>query len=78
MPAATIWPKKNETLNRDVRTGRSLGYASSPIREDPETMQVGIPNPKIILATIYIATTICCKKGMSAFVSAVSYTNFLH
>lgn len=54
MAAAVIWPTKYDTLKSDVRTGRSLGYASSPIREEADTMHVGMPNPRIRRATMYI------------------------
>ena len=56
--AATICPMKYETLKSEVITGRSLGYASSPINEEPETMQVGIPKPRIMRATMYMPTVI--------------------
>lgn len=54
IPAAATWPKKYATLKSEVRTGRSLGYPSSPIREEPETIQVGIPKPRTRRAAIYI------------------------
>lgn len=54
IPAAMIWPTKYATLKSEVRTGRSFGYASSPIREEAETIQVGMPNPKINRATMYM------------------------
>lgn len=53
--AATIWPIKYDELNREVRIGLSFGYPSSPIRADPATMQNGMPNPRRIRATTYIA-----------------------
>lgn len=54
--AATIWPIKYDTLKSEVKTGRSLGYASSPMSAEPDTMQVGIPKPRIMRAMIYMAT----------------------
>ena len=41
---------------RDVITGRSFAWASSPMSEEPDTMQVGMPNPRIIRATMYMPT----------------------
>jgi hypothetical protein len=58
MAAATICPMKYETLKSEVKTGLSLGYASSPINEEPETMQVGIPKPRIMRATMYMPTVL--------------------
>jgi hypothetical protein len=55
MPAATSAPTKYNALNREVMIGRSFGYASSPIKEEPAMMQNGIPNPRNNRATIYIA-----------------------
>ena len=54
MAAAVIWPTKYDTLKRDVMMGRSLGYDSSPIRDEPETMQMGIPKPRTRRAKMYM------------------------
>ena len=54
MAAAVIWPTKYDTLKRDVMMGRSLGYDSSPINEEPETMQMGIPKPRTRRAKMYM------------------------
>lgn len=43
MAAARIEPMKYEALKRDVKKGRSLGYANSPINDEPEIMQKRIP-----------------------------------
>lgn len=55
--SAAFWRYPNVEMDyRDVRTGRSLGYPSSPIKDEPETIQVGIPKPRIMRATMYMPT----------------------
>lgn len=56
MVAARIWPIKYEELKRDVRIGRSLGWPSSPMSEDPEMIAKRMPTPRSMRAIIYIAT----------------------
>ncbi|KAJ2902912.1 hypothetical protein MKZ38_010643 [Zalerion maritima] len=48
-------PDKNSTtLERDVKVGRPFGYPSSPIKQDPATMEYGRPNPMTTYDMIYI------------------------
>lgn len=42
-PAAMIAPTNQEQLKREVMIGRSLGCASSPIKELAATIAKGIP-----------------------------------
>jgi hypothetical protein len=56
MAAAVICPMKYDELNRDVRIARSFGYPNSPIIAEPEIIQNGMPNPRNMRATMYIAT----------------------
>ena len=53
---AAIEPKKYEALKNDVRVARSLGWPSSPIREEAETIHITMPKPRTILAKMYIPT----------------------
>ena len=55
--AAVNDPMKYDELNSAVKKGRSFGYPNSPNIADPEMMQNGIPNPRIMRATMYIPTT---------------------
>ena len=55
IPAATIDPTKYEALNKEVSTGLSLGYPSSPSKADPATMQTGMPNPRMMREMMYMA-----------------------
>jgi hypothetical protein len=55
IPAATTEPMKYNALKSEVMIGRSLGYASSPIKDEPAMMQKGIPKPKKNRAMMYIA-----------------------
>lgn len=55
IPAARIDPMKYEELNREVSTGLSLGYPSSPSKADPATMQTGMPNPRMMREMMYMA-----------------------
>lgn len=55
IPAATRAPMKYRALNSEVMIGRSLGYASSPIKEEPAMIQKGMPNPRNHRATTYMA-----------------------
>ena len=55
MPAATSAPTKYNALKREVMMGRSFGYASSPINEEPAMIQNGMPNPRNHRAMTYIA-----------------------
>jgi hypothetical protein len=54
---AVIAPTKYEALKKEVKVARSLGWPSSPIKEEPEIMHRTIPKPRIILATMYVATS---------------------
>lgn len=60
-PAATIWLIKWDELNSQVRMDRSLEYPSSPISDDPATIQKGIPNASRLRATMYIPSIIVNK-----------------
>jgi hypothetical protein len=53
-PAATKDPTNQSALKREVMIGRSFGYASSPINDEPAMMQKGMPKPNNKRATTYI------------------------
>jgi hypothetical protein len=52
--AAMREPTNHNALNSEVMIGRSLGYASSPSRDDPAMIQNGIPNPRMDRAAMYM------------------------
>jgi hypothetical protein len=55
--AATILPMNQEALKSEVKTGRSLGYPSSPINDEAATIANGIPSPRSQRAMMNITTT---------------------
>jgi len=54
--AAMIDPIKYDALKSDVIKGRSFGYASSAIKEEPEMMAKRMPTPSSMRAMMYMAT----------------------
>jgi hypothetical protein len=55
-------PTNHSALKRDVMMGRSFGYASSPIREEPAIIQKGMPNPSMKRAPTYMPAVVCYYK----------------
>lgn len=47
-------PTNQSALKREVMIGRSFGYASSPIKDEPAMMQNGMPKPMMNLAPMYM------------------------
>jgi hypothetical protein len=57
VPAATKDPTNQRALKREVMIGRSFGYASSPINDEPAMIQKGMPKPSRSRATTYMRAT---------------------
>jgi len=47
-------PTNHSALKREVIIGRSFGYASSPISDEPAIMQKGMPKPSNSRAMTYM------------------------
>jgi len=58
-PAAMSEPTNQSALKREVMMGRSFGYASSPISDEPAMMQKGMPKPRMKRAPTYMPATTC-------------------
>jgi hypothetical protein len=58
IPAAISEPTNQSALKREVMIGRSFGYASSPINDEPAIMQNGIPKPKRSRAIMYMPAVV--------------------
>lgn len=56
--AATILPRNQEALKSEVRTARSLGYPSSPIKAEAATIANGIPSPRSQRAIMNMTTIV--------------------